>query len=74
MAFDPGLAERLEAVITDRFADIGGLHETRMFGGFGFLLNGNMCVGIHNDTLIVRVGAETARSTYHGEYRHTYCH
>ena len=61
MAFDPGLAERLEAVVRTRFADIGGLEETRMFGGFGFLLNGNMCVGIHNDTLIVRVGAETAQ-------------
>ena len=31
-----------------------------MFGGFGYLLNGNMCVGIHKDTLIIRVGLERA--------------
>lgn len=60
MPFDPGLAERLEAVITSRFADIDGLQETRMFGGFGYLLNGNMCLGIHKDRLIIRVGVEAA--------------
>ena len=60
MPFDPGLAERLEEVITDRFSHIDGLSETRMFGGFGYLLRGNMCLGIHKDTLIVRVGVERA--------------
>ncbi|WP_181905363.1 TfoX/Sxy family protein [Aestuariispira insulae] len=60
MPFDSGLAARLEEIITDRFAPIGGLSETRMFGGFGYMLNGNMCLGIHKDTLIVRVGLECA--------------
>lgn len=60
MPFDPGLAERLEKLVASRFADTGVLAETRMFGGFGYTLNGNMCVGIHKDTLIVRVGAEKA--------------
>ncbi len=60
MAFDPGLAERLETLVATRSSNISGLVETRMFGGFGYLLNGNMCVGIHNDTLIIRVGEETA--------------
>lgn len=60
MPFDPGLAERLEAAITSRFAHVDGLKETRMFGGFGYLLNGNMCLGIHKDMLIIRVGAEAA--------------
>ncbi len=27
-----------------------------MFGGFGYLMHGNMCVGIHKDQLIIRVG------------------
>lgn len=40
--------------------NIPGLTETRMMGGFGYLLHGNMCVGIHKDTLIIRVGVETA--------------
>ena len=60
MPFDAGLAERLEEVITGRFSHIDGLSETRMFGGFGYLLNGNMCLGVYKDTLIVRVGAERA--------------
>lgn len=60
MAFDEGLAARLEEIITRDFAQDSGLQETRMFGGFGYLLNGNMCLGIHKDTLIVRVGQEQA--------------
>jgi TfoX/Sxy family transcriptional regulator of competence genes len=31
-----------------------------MFGGIGFLLNGNMCVGVSKDSLIVRLDAEQA--------------
>lgn len=62
MPFDDGLAARLEEVITARFSEVEGLSETRMFGGFGYLLNGNMCVGIHKDTLIIRVGVETAQA------------
>jgi hypothetical protein len=27
-----------------------------MFGGVGYLLNGNMCFGIYKDSLILRVG------------------
>ena len=60
MPFDPGLATRLEQVISDHFPHQDGLAESRMFGGFGYLLNGNMCLGIHKDTLIVRVGLEAA--------------
>ena len=56
MPYDQGLADRLEQCIPE----ISGLSETRMFGGFGYMLNGNMCVGIHKETLIVRVGVETA--------------
>jgi TfoX/Sxy family transcriptional regulator of competence genes len=56
MPFDEGLAERLAECVPDNL----GLIETRMFGGFGYMLNGNMCVGIHKDTLIIRVGKEKA--------------
>ena len=34
--------------------------EKRMFGGVGFLMNGNMLVGIWHESLIVRVGQEQA--------------
>jgi TfoX/Sxy family transcriptional regulator of competence genes len=60
MPFDAGLATRLEDLVARDFSHISGLEETRMFGGFGYLLHGNMCMGIHKDTLIVRVGVERA--------------
>lgn len=56
MPFDPGLAARLEEQLASR----PNTRETRMFGGFGYLLNGNMCVGIHGDRLIIRLGVEQA--------------
>lgn len=56
MPFDEGLAERLEALLGSRRE----LTETRMFGGFGYLMHGNMCVGIYKDYLIVRVGVDRA--------------
>ena len=31
-----------------------------MFGGIGWMLNGNMCVGVYKDFLIIRVGEERA--------------
>ena len=35
-----------------------GFAEKKMFGGVGFLLDGNMCVGVWKEFLIVRVGPE----------------
>jgi hypothetical protein len=32
--------------------------EKKMFGGIGFMLNGNMAVGVNKEDLIVRVGKE----------------
>ena len=34
------------------------LREKKMFGGLAFMLNGNMCVGVTNDDLMVRVGTK----------------
>lgn len=62
MPYDPGLAERLEHIICERLAHIKGMKETRMMGGFGYLLNGNMCVGIHKETLIIRIGVDVAET------------
>ena len=56
MAYDLGLAERLK----DCVADEDRLSETRMFGGFGYLMHGNMCIGIHKEWLIVRVGVDVS--------------
>ncbi|WP_018989353.1 TfoX/Sxy family protein [Aromatoleum toluclasticum] len=54
MAFDEGLAERLR----DELRAHHDIAERRMFGGLAFMLHGHMCVGILDDTLVVRVGAE----------------
>jgi hypothetical protein len=51
MAFDQGLAERIRKHLTQQ----KGLTEKRMFGGLAFLLNGNMCCGVHQRELIVRL-------------------
>ena len=52
MAFDERLAQRVRTALEG--AD--GVVEKRMFGGVGFLLNGNMACGAIGDGLIVRVG------------------
>jgi TfoX/Sxy family transcriptional regulator of competence genes len=54
MAFDEQLAERIRGSLGRR----KGLVEKKMFGGVGFLLNGNMCVGVHGSELIVRLAPE----------------
>src|SRR5271168_834284 len=54
MAFSEALAER----IRQRLARRKNVEKKKMFGGIGFLLNGNMCVGVWRDSLIVRLGEE----------------
>ena len=56
MAYDEGLAERIRE-LTDARA---GFFEKKMFGGLGFLLNGNMCCGVHGSDLIVRLDPHKA--------------
>jgi TfoX/Sxy family transcriptional regulator of competence genes len=57
MAFDEILAQRLRVAIeAESVADT--LTEKRMFGGLGFMINGNMAVGIVGYNLMVRVGPE----------------
>src|SRR2546426_4748511 len=51
MAFDERLADRIRGSLGRR----KGLVEKKMFGGVAFLLNGNMCVGVHKSELIVRL-------------------
>lgn len=53
MAFDEGLADRIREVLSGE----PGLAGKKMFGGYGFLLDGNMCAGVQGDRLIVRVPA-----------------
>ena len=36
----------------------GGVEEKKMFGGVGFLLNGNLLVGVWKASLVVRLGKD----------------
>src|ERR1051325_5016963 len=59
MAFDEALAQR----IRQRLARRKNIEEKRMFGGIGFLLNGNLLVGVWKDSLCVRLGpAQTEKA------------
>ncbi len=59
MAFDPGLAERLRAVLAAAGASP---IEKKMFGGLSFMVGGNMCCGVMGEDLVVRVGPDGAGS------------
>ena len=55
MAFDPDLADRLEAELRQQGADPV---RKRMFGGIAFLVGGHMSCGLVQGEMHVRVGAE----------------
>jgi TfoX/Sxy family transcriptional regulator of competence genes len=52
MAVDEELARRVRAAL----ADAGPVREVKMFGGLGFMLNGNMVAASSHRGLLVRVG------------------
>jgi TfoX/Sxy family transcriptional regulator of competence genes len=54
MAYDEGLVQRIREVMVD----LPELEEKKMFGGVGFMLQGNMACGVNKDDLIVRVGPD----------------
>lgn len=54
MAYDQELAERINRAIRDERDYV----QKKMFGGIGYLLNGNMSVGIWKKSLIARIGLE----------------
>jgi TfoX/Sxy family transcriptional regulator of competence genes len=51
MAYSAELAERIRAALGGR----DGVTERKMFGGVGWMLNGNMACGTMGDDLLVRV-------------------
>ena len=54
MAFSEALAERIRQELARR----KGIEEKKMFGGVGFLLHGNLLVGVWKDSLILRLGPD----------------
>jgi TfoX/Sxy family transcriptional regulator of competence genes len=53
-------SKSLAARVRQETSGIRGIVEKKMFGGIGFLLDGNMLVGVWQDALIARLGLEQA--------------
>jgi hypothetical protein len=54
MPFDPLLAERMRSALDGR----AGVDERRMFGGYCWMLHGNMLCGVEVGRFMFRVGRE----------------
>lgn len=59
MAYNSYIADRVIAV----FDALHPYSSKKMFGGMGIMVNGNMCIGVMKDSIVVRVGKD--------EYQHT---
>ena len=64
MAFSESLAQRIRVTLSRK----KGIVEKKMFGGIGFLLNGNMLVGVWKDSLIARLGPFEGEKAMSEEY------
>lgn len=50
MAYDESLAKKIDDLVKGK----RGFTRKEMFGGIGYLYNGNMCVGVYKTDLIIR--------------------
>ena len=64
MAYNIDLEHRIDKVI-DR---LGYITKRKMFGGVGYLMNGNMCFGIHKEYLVLRMSLEKSEELLKSEY------
>lgn len=68
MPYDDKLAERIRA----KLKGTRGLVEKKMFGGVGFMINGNMACGVHKADLIVRLSVEDADAALKRAHVHVF--
>jgi len=54
MPYNEKLAERIRTITKSKH----NITERKMFGGLCFMLSGNMCCGVQQESLMVRVGPE----------------
>ena len=64
MAYDEVLARRIEKLMKKK----EGFSKREMFGGIGYMINGNMCLGVHKGYLILRLGKNLAQSALRGNH------
>jgi hypothetical protein len=58
----------LEYRIEHQLNCLGEITKKKMFGGVGYLLNGNMCFGIHKESLILRIEPGKAKELMKNRY------
>jgi len=68
MAFDQELADRIRTELGQQH----DLSEMKMFGGLAFLLNGNMCCGVHGEEMIVRLAPEQMDAALSNQHTHVF--
>jgi TfoX/Sxy family transcriptional regulator of competence genes len=54
MPYHPILDDKLQNIVKEW----PGAERKKMFGGTGYLINGNMAVGVYRDLLVLRVGKD----------------
>lgn len=57
MAYDESLSKRISELTKGK----KGFTHKEMFAGVAYLLNGNMCVGVHKNELIIRYDPKNAQ-------------
>ncbi len=55
MAYNEFLADRIRQIFSDKKVQTV---EKKMFGGLCFMVNDKMCLGVHEEKLMARVGPE----------------
>jgi TfoX/Sxy family transcriptional regulator of competence genes len=69
MAYDEQLAERVRELISAR----PGVVERKMFGGLGWMIGGNMAVGVMRDNeLVVRIEPEEVEAACREPHVHNF--
>ena len=64
MGYNQDLEDRIDS-LKER---LGLIAKKKMFGGIGYLINGNLCFGIHRESLVLRVSPEKAEQLMKSEY------
>ena len=55
MAYNEKLADRVREIIAASEKDV---EEKKMFGGLCFMVNDKMCIGVRNNSLMMRIGPD----------------
>ncbi len=64
MTYNLDLEERIDSLA----GRLNEITKKKMFGGIGYLINGNMCFGIHKESLLVRTSPEKAETLLKRKY------